>query len=172
MTGSVQSHDPTTSLAGLAGWGVVAAATALIVAGPVATWWLVGDQSTVPVSGDPDYAFRPFDITAGTERTVGIGSTMVAVLAFLALAWATRRHRLEARWWMVLAPLVSAGLIAGFGWRVLTAGVIGANIGAGFMVLLGGPAVTAMLIWAMAYSIRLSHRSRRARVHPVGPGRA
>jgi hypothetical protein len=155
----------------LAQWGVVVAAAALVVAFPVATWWLVGDQSTIHVSADADYAFEPFDVSVGAERTAGIGSAALAVAALLTLAWATRRRRFDARWWMVLIPLLAAGLIVGFGWRAMTAGVIGANIGAGLVVLLGGPAVAALLIWAAVYSIRLLHRRRIARTRPVTHGR-
>jgi hypothetical protein len=153
----------------LAEWGVVVAAAALVIAVPVAIWWVAGDQSTVQVSAD--YAFRPFDVSVGAERIAGIGSTVLAVVALLTLAWATRRHLLDARWWMVLIPLLTAGLIVGFGWRVMTAGVIGANIGAGLVVLLGGPAVATLLIWATAYSIHLLHRRRNARIRPVKQGR-
>jgi len=170
MTGSAQSRHPAKRFGGLAQWGVVVAAAALVVAFPVATWWLVGDQSTVHVGADADYAFEPFDVSVGVERAAGIGSTALVVVALLVLVWATRRHRLDVRWWMVLIPLLAAGLIVGFGWRVMTAGVIGANIGAGFAVLLGGPAVAVLLIWAAGYSIRLLHRRRTeelARSHMV-----
>jgi hypothetical protein len=38
--------------------------------------------------------------------------------------------------------------------------VIGANIGAGIVIIVGGPVVAALLIWALAHSIRLLHRGR------------
>jgi len=149
----------------------VVAAAAAVIAIPVATWWLVGDQSTIKVSADADYAFRPFDVSVGAERTAGIGSTVLAVVALLTLAWATGGHRIDARWWMVLTPLLTAGLVVGFGWRVMTAGVIGANIGAGLVVLLGGPLVATLLIWAIAYSIHLLHLRRNARIRQLEQGR-
>jgi len=37
----------------------------------------------------------------------------------------------------------------------MTAGVIGANIGAGFVVMVGGPLIAALLVWAVARSIYL-----------------
>jgi uncharacterized protein (TIGR03382 family) len=58
----------------------------------------------VPVSADPDYAFQRFNVGLGLERTAGIGATILAVVALLILAWATRRHHLDPRWWRVLIP--------------------------------------------------------------------
>jgi len=55
---------------------------------------------------------------------------------------------------------MAAGFITGAGWRVMTAGVIGANIGAGFVIMVGSPLVTALLVWAVARSIYLVHRLR------------
>jgi hypothetical protein len=160
MTGPGHSRHPGKSLDALAKWEVVLAVAALVIAVPVATWWLVGDQSTVPVSADPDYAVQPFGVGLGAGRAAGIGSTVMTVVALLMLARATRRHRLDPRWWAVLVPLLVAGVIVGSGWRAMTAGVIGANIGAGLVVLFGGPVVAASLIWAIAYSIRLLPRRR------------
>jgi hypothetical protein len=124
----------------------------------VATWWLIGDRSTVPASADPDYAFRPFDVGPAVERTAGTGATVLAAITLLVLVWATRSHHLDSRWWKVFLALLAAGIIAGFGWRVMTAGVIGANIGAGLVVFFGGPVVAALLVWAVAYSIYLARK--------------
>jgi hypothetical protein len=137
---------------------------------PVTTWWLVGDLSTVPVSDDPDYFLRPFDIPPGAERTAGLGSTVLTAIALLVLAWATRGRLLDPRWWGALIPLLAAGAIAGSGWRVLTAGGIGANIGAGFVVYFGGPVVTALLVWSVAYSFHMALRRLRHRSTLVDKG--
>lgn len=77
----------------------------------------------------------------------------------------TIRRVLDARWWSVLVPLLAAGFITGAGWRVMTAEVIGANIGAGFVILFGSPVVAALLTWALARSIYLAHR----RCHSPAP---
>jgi len=140
---------------GRARWAVFPSAVALALAAPVATWWLVGDLSTVPASSDPDHAFQPWPMSPAAARTVGIGSLTVAATATALLGWATARRHLDVRWWAVLVPLMTAGFIAGAGWRVMTAGVIGANIGAGFVVLLGGPVVLGLLIWAVGFSVHL-----------------
>ncbi|MBF9132094.1 hypothetical protein I0C86_24485 [Plantactinospora sp. S1510] len=143
------------------------AVAGLVIAAPVLTWWLVGDRSTVPAGADPDYAFQPLDVGPGLTRAAGIGSAVVAVVALLTLVRATRRNRLDPHWWGVVVPLLTAGVLVGSGWRLMTAGVIGANIGAGLTVLLGGPVVAALLIWATCYATCLSRRGRRA-----GQGRA
>ena len=137
-------------------WAALAPALILVLAVPVAAWWLVGDQSTVPVSMDPDYAFRPWRIGPVAARAAGLGSLAAGGVAAAVLIGVTLRGRLDVRWWAVLVPLLAAGSIAGAGWRVLTAGVIGANIGAGLVVMEGGPVVAGLLIWALAFSVHLS----------------
>ncbi len=88
---------------------------------------------------------------------------LLAAAMLLLLVWFTVRHLFDARWWSVLVPLMAAGFITGAGWRVMSAGVIGANIGAGIVVLFGVPLVAALLVWAVARSIYIVHRLR----HPL-----
>jgi hypothetical protein len=136
-------------------WLVPLAAAALLLAVPVMTWWLVGDQSTVPLSADPDYFIRPFHISPALERVLGYGSVLVAIIAALLLTWASLRYGLDPRWWSVLGPLLLIGVLTGFGWRVFTAGVIGANIGAGLFIFFAGPVIVALLAWAVFRSVTL-----------------
>lgn len=147
---------------------LVPAAPGLVLAAPVLTWWLVGPLATAPVSVGLDYAFRPWPISPAAARAAGIASAAVAVLSAVVMAWATARRLLDARWWAVLVPLLAAGFIAGAGWRVMTAGVIGSNIGAGFVIILGGPLVLALLAWALGYSVHLARRGRH-RAPPSAP---
>jgi hypothetical protein len=132
------------------------AAVTLTLAMPVATWWLVGPLNTAPARVGLDYAFRPFPISPTVARAAGIAAVILAVISLIVLVWATARHQLDARWWGVLTPLPVAGFIAGAGWRVMTAGVLGTNIGAGFVVMLGGPVVLLLLAWALGYSLYLA----------------
>jgi len=164
--------DPDASSAGgpdrvPARWAVAAAAFGLLLAVPVATWWLVGDLSTVPISEGRDYAFQPWSVDASVARAAGAGSLVVGAAAVMVLGWAMVRRVLDIRWWAVLVPLVAAGFIAGAGWRVLTAGVAGANIGAGFVVLLGGPMVLVLVVWALAFAVYLLSRTDHAHDPPV-----
>ena len=64
--------------------------------------------------------------------------------------------------------LLAAGFIAGASWRVMTAGVIGANIGAGLVIMLGGPLVLGLVIWALAFSVHLA-RAGGAGTPPARP---
>lgn len=101
------------------------------------------------------------NVSQGTDRAAGLASALLAAVALLILVWFTVRHLFDVRWWTVLGPLMAAGFITGAGWRVMTAGVIGANIGAGFVVLAGTPLIAALLVWAVARSIYLVlHRPR------------
>jgi hypothetical protein len=78
------------------------------------------------------------------------------------LVRASRRGTFDRRWWQVLVPLVVAGLIVGSGWRVVTAGGAPDNIGAGLVVLFGGPVVVALTLWAMGRGAWLTlHRNDR-----------
>jgi hypothetical protein len=144
-------------------WAAAAAALGLVLAVPVATWWLVGDLSTVPVSAGRDYAFQPWPIGPVVARAAGAGSLVMGAVAVVVLGWAAVRRVVDIRWWAVLGPLAVAGFIAGAGWRVMTAGVIGANIGAAFVVLLGGPIVLVLVVWALAFAAYLLSRTGHAR---------
>lgn len=148
-----------------ANWVVRLAGLCLVIGVPVVTWWLVGDLSTASVAVDPDYAVRPLPVSPVTERSVGIASLAIAVGAVAVLTWATRRRALDRRWWTVLVLLVAAGGVVGLGWRILTAGVIGANIGAGLFIVVGGPLVAALVLFALARSVSLLLSANRH--HPL-----
>lgn len=147
------------------------AGIALVIAFPVGMWWCIGDLSTVPLSADPDFAFRPLPISPAVQRLTGTGSAGMAAGALTVLVILTARRRLAGHWWQVLGPLLAAGLIAGAGWRVMTAGVIGANIGAGFGLLTGCPAITGLLWWSAERAVGLARRPRQwpaTRTVPAG----
>jgi hypothetical protein len=130
-------------------WWAALAAVALVVAMPVATWWLVGDlteDSAIRAGYDPDYLFRPFDIAPATERAAGVVAVVLVVAAVVVLPLAWRTGRLHAGWWAVLGMLSLVGAGCGWGWRVMTAGVSGANIGGAIVLYLGGP-IGLGLVW-------------------------
>jgi hypothetical protein len=110
----------------------------LVLATPAVTWWVLGDLSEdVP---DPDYMYRPPRLTDGQELAIGIAGTAVALASLVVVIGALRRRVVTPGEVMSAVPLVLAAAFCGFAWRVVTAGVIGANIGGG-MVLLVGPFV-------------------------------
>ena len=130
-------------------------AVALVLAVPVAVWWLIGDRysSSVSFPGYPGWVIRPFPVSPAAERAVGRGSVLVAIAAATWLAWASLRHDFDLRWWSVLGPLLPAGILAGFGWRMLTARVPGGNFGAGCAIIFVGPVVAGLLGWAVTRSL-------------------
>ncbi|WP_433433394.1 hypothetical protein [Nonomuraea sp. CA-141351] len=136
--------------------GLVVAAAGCVLAAPVVVWWLLGDLSAAaPPGTELDHAVRPPAIDPWAERAAGIAAALVAAGTLALLVRASRRRRFDRRWWAALLPALAAGAIAGAGWRVVTAGTLGANIGAGLTILLGGPLVALLLLWALGWSIRL-----------------
>ena len=134
-------------------WLVLAGAVVLVLAVLVAAWWLIGDRYSL--SPGAECLIRPFPVSPAAERAAGRGSVLAAIVAAGWLTWASLRHGFDLRWWSVLGPLLPAGILAGFGWRVLTARMDGANIGAGCVILSVGPAVAALLGWAVTRSLTL-----------------
>jgi hypothetical protein len=144
------------------------AATVLVAAVPVAVWGLLGRQDAAGFSASElEFTYRPLDISDGTAAVIGAIALLVAGVGGALLVRASRRGELDRRWWEVLAPLMMAGVIVGAGWRVLAAGVIGAGIGAGMTILFGGPAVAALVLWALVRGAWLATR-RPAGHHPRG----
>ncbi len=138
---------------------------ALVLGVPVAAWGLMGQQNYdgLPAS-ELDYAFQPWDIGDGTAAVIG-GLALALVSAGAAvLVRGALRGAMDQRWWGVLGPLVVVGLMAGVGWRILTAGSIGANIGAGFMIMIGAPFAAGLLLWSLAWGVWLAWQGR----HPDG----
>jgi hypothetical protein len=132
----------------------LSAAVTLVAAVPTAAWGLLGRQDTegFPAS-ELDYAYRPSDIPDGTAAVIGVVALLLAGVGVTLLVRASRRGELDRRWWEVLAPLMLAGVIVGVGWRVLTAGVLGANIGAGLTILFGAPVLAGLLLWALVRGV-------------------
>ncbi|MEH0843307.1 hypothetical protein V6U81_13065 [Micromonospora sp. CPCC 205711] len=143
----------------------------LILAAPVASWWLTGDLTNeaarqLAAQGvELDYEFRPLSLGPVGDRTVGVLACISAIGALGLLVRGTATRRLDSGWWPVLLPLVGAGAVVGFAWRVLTAGGIGANIGAGLTIMFGGPVLAVLLVAAAAAAALQMHRIRLRR-HP------
>ncbi len=118
------------------------------------TWWLVGDL-TETTSGSITYAIEPPDISTGWVRAIGIASAVIGGIAVAASLYGSATARWDPGWRWVVAMVAGAGMIVGYGWRVMTAGVAGANQGAGLVVLLGAPIVTGLLATAAVRSYQL-----------------
>ena len=131
------------------------AAVLVVLAVPVVTWWLVGDQSTTSPD-NADYVLRPpFRLSNRATRALGIGALVVALAAAASLIAASANHGFDPNWWSVVGPLLLLGTLLGLGWRVGTAGVIGANIGAGLFALFIGPVILVLIAWVIFRTISL-----------------
>lgn len=132
-----------------------AAAVLIVVAVPVVTWWLIGDQSTTSAE-NADYVVQPsFRLSNKTTRALGIGALVVSVAAAAWLIGASASHSFDLIWWSIVGPLLLLGILLALGWRVFTAGVVGANIGAGLFVFFVGPVVLALAGWVIFRTISL-----------------
>lgn len=85
-----------------------------------------------------------------TKLLTGVMAVTVVVAAAFALVLTDHDWRFLRRWSTVVAPLMAVGAICGGGWAVMTAPVIGANIGAGLVLLGAPPLVLALVVWALA----------------------
>jgi hypothetical protein len=126
------------------------AATTFLLSVGLASWWLVGDRSVVHQEPDDlDYLYRVPELPGWATAIAGLGG--------VALALATGRPLLGARATRrPAAVLLVAGVTYGFMARVVTAGVIGANIGGGMALLFGLPLVTALALGALLSLTRAS----------------
>jgi hypothetical protein len=134
-------------------WLVLAGAVTLVLAVLVAAWWRVGDRYS-SLSPSAEYLIRPFPLSPAAERAAGRGSVLAAIVAATWLTWASLRHDFDLRWWSVLGPLVPAGIVAGFIWRVFTTRV-GGPLGTGCVILSACPVLAALLGWAVTRSLTL-----------------
>lgn len=126
------------------------------VATPVATWSLVGDLSE-PVA-DPDYLIRPIVLPRAAEVVLLVASVAAVCVATAFLVYERRTRRMDRKWVPPIVLLTVAGVVVGYGGRILTAGVTGANIGGGMVILFGGPFVLALVAVA-AWSATLPPRT-------------
>jgi hypothetical protein len=148
--------------AGRGRWPVRLAAFGGAFTAPVATWWLIGDQSAdVAAATRLDYMVRPIDVAGPVQTGAGAGAALMVLAALAYLVWASRRGRFDRRWWATIAPVLVAGVIAGAGWRVITMGTVGANIGGALVILFGGGLTALLLLWAAIWSGWLLARGRR-----------
>lgn len=68
-------------------WPVLAGAV-LVLASPIAVWWMVGDRTTSEAP-DPDYLIHPIAMTATVERRIGASAVLLALASASALLGAT-----------------------------------------------------------------------------------
>lgn len=123
----------------------------------VLAWIAIGHRSVD--DPHPDYVVHPPRIPLAVTWIAGIVAVVVAVAYVAVFAWAARRSASSRQLLPVIGILAGAGVYAGLTGRVLTDGVIGANIGVGLLILFGGPAVLALLVFAAIRSLALARAS-------------
>ena len=152
---------------------ITPAVAGLLVSAPVVSWWLPGDltgekSKALAADGEVlDHMVDPLPLGSTAELVIGVLACLVAIASAAVLIRATMARRIDPRWWTVLGPLVAAGAVIGFGWRMITAGGIGANVGGGLTLLFGLPIVAVLLIVAGVNALAL--RRRRARQESEAP---
>ncbi len=114
-----------------------------------------------------DFVWQPFDISLETERTVGLVGLAAFAVGILVLL-ATRRTFRRAWWWIIAAPVV-AGMTLAWSHRIMTAGVGGANFGAGIVSFLVLPALLVGLSVAASFAYRLLRNPYSHRGLPLPP---
>lgn len=140
---------------------------ALVVSAPIAAWWAIGDLSEEVHPDLATYVVSPPNLDSPVELALGAGATTTLLGAVVVLALATRRGAVASHWWSVVTPLVALGVVGATSYRILTAAVHGANIGAGMVMLIAplvvvGLLVTSFLGWRSGAQTRISAgRTRR-----------
>jgi hypothetical protein len=127
------------------------AAPGLAVAAAVLTWRVVG-----PGPGGPDHEFGPYDVPTQLQTSGAVAALGLLVAALVALVASVRRPSRHVVSWATAALLASAAAVIAGGWRIMTSGGHGANIGAG-LVLVAGPVLVAVLL-VRATAVEVSRR--------------
>jgi hypothetical protein len=141
-------------------------AAVVVLATPFASWWLIGDLSEGEPCPPPrlpclDYVVRAPDVPGWIVATTGAVALFAAVVALGLLARGVLRAHLDRRYAAIVGPLVFAGVLAGLFGRVSTAGVHGANIGAGAVLIVGVPILVIAIgvaagsaVWIRRHPVR------------------
>ncbi|WP_433872163.1 hypothetical protein [Saccharopolyspora sp. CA-218241] len=138
---------------------VWSAVVLLALAAPVAFWYVIGDQSSVSPD-HADYLVEPLRLPSWVNGAVVAVTALVVLGCALVLLRESRRGRLGRRHGVVLGLLLVAGLLIGVSARMITAGVIGANIGGGIMLMVALPLAGALVLVALGYGVVSTIRRR------------
>ncbi|NUU20254.1 MAG: hypothetical protein HOV68_01880 [Streptomycetaceae bacterium] len=110
-------------------WGGGLAVLVWSLALPVAVAWKVGILDEEPIPNVPlDRKFDPVIHDAALDHAIGILGVAVLVAASAAILALALRGWFDGRWWLVLLGAASAGVPAGWCYRVATAGSATADI--------------------------------------------
>ena len=119
--------------------------------------WGIAELAPDEVGADaqPDYLVHPLRLSPATRATIAISAVAVVIAAAFVFAQALRRHEIRRGSLGVVVPLAAVAGAAGVVYSVITAPVIGANIGGGIALMAGIPFAAAMLGLAASRGWRL-----------------
>lgn len=137
---------------------------ALVPSAAIVTSWVIGDLSEAQAPST-DRAMDPLPLSPSAEAALGSSATLVLVAGVAAAISALRAGGLSRRAAVTVFPLVGLAVFLALGYRINTAAVIGANIGAGWWFMVSFVAVPS-LIWL---SVRNWQREDPSADHPAGP---
>jgi hypothetical protein len=141
------------------------ATAGIAFATPFLVWFAIGDVSFRGSGGvGLFYEWGPYQV--GPESgyvLVGVAGVILAAgVALLVLR--TREGEVDRRLWWVAVVLAAAGSLGAAAWRVMTAGVVGANIGGGMVLLVGPVLIAGLLVLAVRLAGGGGQRLRRTRL--------
>ncbi len=123
----------------------------------LAAWWLIGDQSSKGINRPLDYVARAPDIPDVAVIAAGVVGLAVVIAILLQLVVAARGGDLRVRHEnTIVLAFLAVGFVAAGSARVITAGSVGANIGAGLAVFGGG----AIILWLLGLAFRENRKIR------------
>jgi hypothetical protein len=147
--------------------GVLGLAALFVASAAGVTFLWVGDLSEPIEPKYADYLWRPWPFLVRYGTAVGVVSVIVFVVAGVALAFARRAGRMPAPLLAQVVVLTVFSAWLGLGYRALTAGVVGANIGGGGVWLLTPVFALVTLVVVVGLAVRAARRAKRIR----DPGR-
>ena len=94
--------------------------------------------------------FRAPELPAAVDVIVVVGAVVLFVCGSGLVMTPAGRGHVGRREWLAMLPLLLLGLFVGFGGRVVTARVGGANIGGGLLVWAAPVVMPLLIIWSAA----------------------
>jgi hypothetical protein len=125
-------------------------------AAPFLAWFAIGDHS-----GGPSYEFGPYQVGPESGYVVGGVATIVAAVALAVLIIRARRGVVDLRMWAVVATLAMAGALGAAGWRAVTSGYSGSDIGGPVVILLDPLLIAGLLVGTVWIAASGEHRQPR-----------
>ncbi|MBW1600109.1 hypothetical protein [Streptomyces sp. JJ38] len=152
-------------------WAVPATGTGLVLGTTVATWWAVGDLSTGATFSFSSSYVEPLVTSTAAQHTLGVAALVTLALSVALRSALVRWRGYDPFWWSVLMPLLLAGVIGGWSWRVLTMTTSSINLLVGFVVYLVLPFLGALVLGtALRAAVLLRRRHRAAADRAVTTG--